>query len=59
MRTSLSSSLSFFLRAEGDEQRPASLSPGPSRRCGRAQRHDGNHVLNEAGLDVDESGPLG
>jgi hypothetical protein len=49
----------FFLRAEGDEQRPAGLSPGPSRRRSRVQWHDGDHVLNEAGLNVNDSGPLG
>jgi hypothetical protein len=49
----------LLLRAEGLEQRPAGFSTGPSRRCGRAQRHDSNHILDEDGLDVYDSGPLG
>jgi hypothetical protein len=49
----------FLLRAEGNEQRPAGIPTGLNGRCGRSQRHGGNHVLNEAGLDVDDSGPLG
>jgi hypothetical protein len=49
----------FLLWAEGNEQRPVGIPTGLNERYGRPQRHSGNHVLNEAGLDVDDLGPLG
>jgi hypothetical protein len=49
----------FLLWAEGDEQRPGGLPPGSRRRCSRAQRHGGDHVLDEACLNVDDPCPLG
>jgi hypothetical protein len=49
----------FLLRAEGNKQRPGGPLPGYRRRRSRTQRHGGDHILDEACLNVDDAGPLG